>query len=142
MSPQQDDYRYDAFVSYELREDTDRDWVDSVFAPHLRRNGLSLYLQPDPPWVDDVARALVNSRYAIAVLTPTYVHRLSQFPPLARALASMAADSRCIPLYLRNCQVPAWLRAVAILDVSNSELAEDKLEQLAMMLRTPLRAIP
>lgn len=76
------DYEYDIFLSYE-RKPPIEDWVHKHFYPELEQRlyvsstkQIKIFIDQDikPPanWAAKISRALLRSRYMIAVLTPRY----------------------------------------------------------------------
>jgi hypothetical protein len=70
-------FDYDVFVSYSRRE-PDRGWVHDRLVPRLRADGLAVCLDEDcfrlgAPLILEIERAVVTSRYTLAVLTPAYM---------------------------------------------------------------------
>lgn len=82
-------YPYDFFVSYRHRE-PDKSWVRKTFVPTLEQKGLRALIdyrdfQLGAPLVAEMARAVEESRFTLAIITQTYLQ--STFTELENIMA-------------------------------------------------------
>jgi hypothetical protein len=136
---------YDAFVSYR-REPPDREWVEKALVPRLEALGLKLCLphrdfRLGAPRVREMERAVEQSRYTIAVLTPRYLEgAFEDFQAvLAQHLGLDERAPRLIPLLREDCRPSLGIRTTEWLDVSDQALEDGTLLRLAQRLREPHR---
>jgi LCP family protein required for cell wall assembly len=118
-------YPYDVFVSYR-QQDPDCTWVRSVLVPALDAAGLDVFLDersftPGLSVIENMSRAVDESRYTVAVMSPAYFG--SDFTKLERIMAQHLGleqgRRRLIGLMLAPCDPPTELRPFLWLDVSN-----------------------
>lgn len=148
-----DSFAYDAFISYQFNSDEDRAWVESEMIPKLKAAGVRTAHYDEFPLgsfiVEEIERAIVRSRYTVAVLTPDYLdddHPEYGFRVFEGALAKHqgaetrrdAGRPRYIPLILRPCTPSLSVRAVRPLDLTNPKLRDANLERLIRELLTKL----
>ncbi len=80
---------YDFFVSYRHRE-PDKSWVRKTLVPTLEQKGLRAFIdyrdfQLGAPLVIEMARAVEESRFTLAIITGTYLQ--SNFTELENVMA-------------------------------------------------------
>ena len=80
---------YDFFVSYRHRE-PDKSWVRKTLVPALEKKGLRAFIdyrdfQLGAPLVTEMARAVEESRFTLAIITTAYLH--SNFTELENVMA-------------------------------------------------------
>ena len=80
---------YDFFVSYRHQE-PDKSWVRKTFVPALEQKGLRAFIdyrdfQLGAPLVTEMARAVEESRFTLAIITATYLQ--SNFTELENVMA-------------------------------------------------------
>ena len=138
-----DELRYDAFVSYCSDDFDDRDWVEEVMVPRLERLGLRLCIesrdfQLGAPLIEEAERAVQESRYTVAVLTPAYMSGpFAQYQRVLAAHLGMESGApRLIPLRRRDCELSLGERMAALLDVRRDKEVEAQLLKLAKQLRS------
>jgi Caspase domain/TIR domain len=138
-----DGYPYDAFVSYCADDPADCDWVEEELVPRLERLGLRLCLESrdftfGAPLITEAERAVRESRYTIAVFTPSYMDgAFAQYQWVLAAHQSMETRTpRLIPLHRRTCELSLEDRMTAILDLRREKELEPQLLKLAKQLRT------
>lgn len=139
----QDGFAYDAFLSYCADDEEDRAWVEDVAVPYLEgRLGLQLCLEHrdfiiGEPLLSEAARAVRESRYTVAVLTPSYMSGpFAQYQRMLGAHQAMEAGApRMVPLQRRTCELALEDRMTAILDVRRDKEVEPGLQRLALQLR-------
>jgi hypothetical protein len=132
---------YDAFISYRRRE-PDRQWVHDRLVVALRSRGLRICLDDDDfrlgqPVVLEMERAVEQSRYTVAVLTPEWVmSSYTEFEEvLARTLGLETGAWPVIAVVRRPTPLPLRLRAVTALDMSDDATFEPDLDRLCAALR-------
>ncbi len=134
---------YDAFVSYRHQE-PDKSWVRRTLVPHLDAAGLRVCLDHRDfrlgvPIVTEMARAVEQSRYTIAVLSPTYL--VSTFTELENVLAEHLglerAERRLLLIRREPCEPPLRLRARLMLEMTDETEIEDGLSRLVTEMRQP-----
>lgn len=142
LTPAKDAFAYDAFVSYVRTDPADRAWVETTMVPRLEGLGLRLCLarrdfRIGSPRIREMERAVTESRYTVAVFTPSYLDGgFEEFQALiAQHLAIERKEPRFLPLLRRNCQLPLGVRMTELLDVSDDLEVDVTLERLALRLR-------
>lgn len=137
---------YDAFISYCHEDAGDRAWVRGTLVPYLEGLGLRLCLELrdfrlGALRLDETNRAVVQSRFTVAVFSPAYLadgyDKLGAL--LASHLAIEASAPRLIPLVRRRCALAQHARMAEALDVSRDDEVAAALERLAVALRQPPR---
>lgn len=141
--PPVDDSRYDAFVSYR-RTDRDRAWVEGKLVPALEALGLRLCLahrdfRLGASRIREMERAVEQSRYTLAVLTPDYLAgAFEEFQSLIAQHAGLEQRApRLIPLLREPCTPPLGVRMTELLDVSEGAFEHASVQRLAQRLREP-----
>jgi hypothetical protein len=144
VPPSSDAFRYDAFVSYRDDDASDRHWVESVLVPRLEAAGLKICLDTRdfrPGWarIREMERAVIESRYTVAVLTPGYLAGPFQdFQSiLAQHFAVETSAPRFMPLLRADCRPPLGIRATASLRMTDDTMVDAALQRLAVALREP-----
>ncbi|MDT7580046.1 MAG: hypothetical protein QOK35_1310 [Pseudonocardiales bacterium] len=127
---------HDVFLSYRHRA-PDGPWVWKFLAPRLRAAGLRVLLDVDSfrlgaPLVTEMARAVEESRYTIAVLTPAYL--CSGFTELETVLAEHLglerAEERLLLVLREPCRPRLGLRARIQVDMTDNAKADGQLRRL------------
>jgi hypothetical protein len=133
---------YDAFISYSHHDRDDRAWVGDVMVPYFEALGLRLFLpQRDfrlgASRITETNRAVVHSRYTIAVFTPAYLaDPYDEYDSLiAFHVAIESREPRLIPLLRRRCAIAPHTRMAEAFDVSRDAEVPAALQRLALMLR-------
>jgi hypothetical protein len=141
-----DDAVYDAFVSYCHSDPADRAWVTGTVVPYLEGLGLVLCLEDrdfrlGAPRLSETERAVLHSRYTLAVFTPAYLaHSFDELGSLlAAAMAIEAREPRLIPVIRRSCAISLHTRMAEALDASRDAEVPAALQRLAVALRQPPR---
>ncbi len=140
LPPPPDDLPYDAFVSYR-RRGPERAWVEGRLVPRLAQLGARVCLERDfclgAPRVREMERAIVESRYTLAVLSPAYLDGAFQdFEAwLAQHQAVELKAPRFIPLMRENCTPRLSIRAAEWLDMGDDDEFEANIAHLARRLR-------
>jgi uncharacterized caspase-like protein len=146
VPPAPDGLAYDVFLSYARRDPEIRAWVERVLVPSLEGCGIELCLEHRDfalgrPRLREMERAVTNSRYTLAVLSPSYVEDgFTEFQSLiAQHLALETREPRLIPLLRRACRLELGTRMTSLLDLTRDEEVPAGLERLALALREPPR---
>ncbi len=134
---------YDVFISYRQKE-PDKSWVRKVLLPGLEQRGLRVLIdyrdfRLGPPLVQLMAEAVEQSRYTLAVLTPTYL--ASNFTNLENVLAEHLglenSQNRLIAVMRETCEPRLGMRARLWLDMTDDDEVENNLARLAGELKQP-----
>jgi TIR domain len=135
---------HDVFISYRW-VDPDQTWVREQLAPALRNSALAVLLDVDDfvPGRDlilEMTRAGRESRHVLWVLSPDYFdgNRMVAFESLmARRLDPSGDEPGLIPLMLRSCKLPEWLRGLIPIDWTNSSYHAREWRKLLKALGAP-----
>lgn len=137
-----DDFKYDVFLSYS-QDEPDKTWVRKVLLPRLEKeSGLHVCIdyrdfRLGAPVVLEMARAVENSRYTVAVLSPGYLE--SNFTELETVLAEHLglenSQRRLLAVMRHSCRPRLGLRARLWLDMTQDEEFEIDVERLVYELR-------
>ena len=142
-SAPEDDFVYDVFISYRQQE-PDKSWVRKTLRPRLEAEGLRACIDHrdfrlGAPLVLEMARAVEQSRYTLAVLSPAYL--TSNFTELENVLAEHlgleAGQRRLLAVLRQACTPRLGMRARMWLDMTDDDEFEDNLARLAYELRLP-----
>ena len=93
-------FAYDVFISYRHHE-PDLTWVRTTLLPRLRVAGLKVCIDYDcfrlgAPLVLEMARAVEQSRYTVAVLSPAYLRNFATSRVFSPSIwASSRANAAC-----------------------------------------------
>ena len=127
---------YDVFLSYRQRE-PDRTWTRKTLLPRLETAGLRVCIDfrdfnLGAAIVKEMERAVVESRYTVAVLSPAYAE--SGFTDLENVMADYLGlenrELRLIVLLRDHATAPLRLRARLMLDMSDESELDDQLARL------------
>jgi uncharacterized protein DUF7019/TIR domain-containing protein len=135
---------HDVFISYRW-VDPDQTWVREQLAPALRSSALAVLLDVDDfvPGRDlilEMTRAGRESRHVLCVLSPDYFdgNRMVAFESLmARRLDPSGDEPGLIPLVLRSCELPEWLRGLIPIDWTNPSYHAREWRKLLKALGAP-----
>jgi hypothetical protein len=137
------DHAYDAFVSYRHQE-PDKSWVRGYLVPALEDAGLRVCVDHrdfrlGAPLVTEMARAVEESRWTIAVLSPAYLD--GRFAELENVLAEhLGLEERTLRLLYvvrEACTPPLRMRARLRLDMTTPAEVDEGLVRLVDTLRAP-----
>jgi hypothetical protein len=137
----QDHFRYDVFISYR-QEDPDRTWTRRTLLPRLEAAGLRACIDNrdfrlGSPLVLEMARAVEQSRYTLAVLSPAYLR--SNFTELENVLAEHLgleiSQHRLIAVMREPCKPRLGMRARLWLDMTDDGELNTNVERLVYELR-------
>jgi len=146
IPPPPDDATYDAFISYCQDDADDRGWVTRVVVPYLEGLGLRMCLEArdfrlGASRIAETDRAVIHSRYTIAVFTPAYLAgAFEAYDALLAAHCAIESRApRLIPLLRRRCELALHDRMTEALDVSDDAEVPAALQRLALAVRQPPR---
>jgi hypothetical protein len=139
--PPADRYAYDVFLSYRAQE-PDRSWVRKTLRPTLEAGGLRVCIdhrdfRMGEPLLLELERAVEQSRYTLAVLTPGYLE--SGFAELESVLAQHlgleAGQRRLLTVIRASCRPRLGMRAQLALDMTDDDEFAENLARLSYELR-------
>lgn len=134
---------YDVFVSYRQRE-PDLGWVRKRLLPALKEQGLKVCIDFEcfrlgAHLMNEMERAVLQSRYTLAVLSPDYLE--SNWTELENVLAEhLGAENRerrLIAVMRRDCKPGLRFRARLWLDMQSDAAFEEALGTLVRNIRLP-----
>ncbi len=137
------EYVYDVFVSYRQHE-PDKSWVRKTLLPRLEAEGLHVCIdyrdfRLGAPLLLEMARAVEQSRYTLAVLSPNYL--TSNFTQLENVLAEHLgleeSQRRLLAIMREDCEPRLGIRARLWLDMTDGDEFETNLARLVHELRQP-----
>jgi len=138
------DLRYDVFVSYR-QQDPDMTWTRATLLPGLQSAGLRvcidyLSFHLGAPLVTEMARAVEQSRYTLAVLSPAYL--TSTFTDIENVLAEYLgleqSQRRLLAVMREECTPRLGMRARLWLDMTDDATFDTNLARLVSELhRSP-----
>jgi hypothetical protein len=121
------DFVYDVFVSYHS-ENPDKTWVRKTLYPQLETEGLRVCIdyrnfRLGAPIVTEIARAVEQSRYTLAILSPRYL--TSKFTELENILAEHLglekSQRRLLTILREDCTPRLGIRARLMLDMTDDD---------------------
>ncbi len=136
-----DGFVYDVFISYRQQE-PDKTWVRKTLVPRLKAEGLKVFIdyidfRLGAPIVTEMERAVIQSRYTVGVLSPSYLK--SNFTDLETVLAEHIgleqSQQRFIGVMRENCKPRLGIRARYYLDMTDEDEFEAALARLVAQLR-------
>jgi hypothetical protein len=131
----------DVFVSYS-HEQPDRTWVRNRLVPALELNQVTVFIDYQhfrlgQPIITEIERAIDQSRFTLAVLSPPYLQ--STFAQLESVLAEHVGleegSRRLIGILRRQCHPRLSIRARLWLDMTVDDEFESCIERLVTELR-------
>jgi hypothetical protein len=140
-TPLTDEYVYDVFLSYR-RQEPDRSWVRKTLLPRLEAQGLRACVdfrdfRLGAPLVLEMARAVEESRYTLAVLSPVYLE--SNFTELENVLAEHLglekSQRRLLAIMREPCTPRLGISARLWLDMTDDSEFELNVERLIYELQ-------
>ncbi|HEX5690439.1 MAG TPA: toll/interleukin-1 receptor domain-containing protein, partial [Roseiflexaceae bacterium] len=138
-----DDFVYDVFLSYRHQE-PDKTWVRRVLRPRLEAAGLRVCIDHRDfrlgrPIVHEMERAIEQSRYTLAVLSPRYL--ASNFTEVENVLADHLgleqSQRRLLAVMREECIPRLGMRARLLLDMTDDDEFEMSVARLAYELVQP-----
>ena len=143
MPDPDDGFVYDVFISYRQQE-PDRSWVRTVLQPRLAAEGLRVCIdyrdfRLGAPLVKEMERAVVQSRYSLAVLSPAYLKsNFTEFETvLSHHLGLEQGQRRFLAVMREECQPGLRMRAHLWLDMTDDSEFEANVVRLIHELRQP-----
>lgn len=139
----QKNYTYDVFVSYRHKAPS-MDWVRNILVPRLDADGFSTIIdykdfRLGAPLLNEMNRAVNDSRYTLAILTPSYLQ--SGFTELESIMAEHAgltqSQRRFIIIMREKCKPRLSMQARLWLDMINDAEFDRNFLKLAQELRLP-----
>lgn len=139
--PLEDEYVYDVFVSYRQQQ-PDKDWVRKTLKPRLEEQGLRICIdyrdfRLGAPMVKEMERAVIESRYTLAVVSPAYL--TSNYTDLENVLAQHLglekSQHRLITLLREDCTPRLGMRSSVMLDMTYDEEFDMNMARLIHQLR-------
>jgi hypothetical protein len=136
-----DAFEYDVFVSY-CRREPDRGWVRDRLVPRLRADGLVVCVDDEcfrlgAALIREIERAVENSRYTLAVLTPAYVN--SSYTELENVMAEHLglerAERRLLAVMREPTKPRLGIRMRLWLDMTDDSQFETEVVRLRDQLR-------
>jgi hypothetical protein len=135
------EFPYDAFISYRQQE-PDKSWVRDRLVPALSERGVRVFIdfrdfRLGRPLVTEMARAVEQSRYTVAVLSNAYLqsHFTELENILAKHLGLEQGETRLLIVDREPVVPPLGMRAVLRLDFSTDAAFDEGLPRLATALR-------
>jgi hypothetical protein len=135
------DFVYDVFVSYRQQE-PDKTWVRKTLLPRLEANELRACIdyrdfRLGAPLIKEMERAIEQSRYTLAVLSPAYLR--SNFTELENILAEHLglelSQRRLLAVMHEECTPRLGLRARLWLDMTDEDEFEINVARLVYELQ-------
>lgn len=134
---------YDVFISYRQKE-PDRSWVRKTLLPRLEADGVQVCIDfrdfhLGAALVKEMQRAVLESRYSLAVLTPAYL--ASSFTDfenvLAQHLGLENGQRRLLAVMREPCHPELRIAARLWLDMTDDGEFETAVTRLVGELRQP-----
>lgn len=136
-------FKYDVFLSYRQSE-PDCNWVRCILEPKLKLGGLATCIdirdfQLGETLLLEMERAVEQSRYTLAVLSPAYLE--SNFTELENLLAGHLgleeSRNRLIVVQRAPCHPPLRMRANLWLDMQDDSQFKTNVNKLISQLKLP-----
>jgi hypothetical protein len=136
-----DNYSYDVFVSY-CRQD--KAWVDKMLIPSIEDAGIKVFsshrnFRLGVPLVTEMARAVEESRYTLAILSSAYLQ--SDFATLENVLAEHLglekSRRKLLAVMREECTPRLSIRARFWLSMTTDDEFQENIERLIYDLRSP-----
>lgn len=137
-----DDFKYDVFISYSHHE-PDRSWTHQILVPKLEERAIRVCIDSQFSLgriiINQMERAVENSRYTLAVLSPAYLE--SNFAELENYLAEHVGlelgERRLLAVMRESCRPRLSMRARLWLDMQNADETDANVDRLVRELRLP-----
>lgn len=140
-APLKDDFSYDVFISYRHQE-LDKTWTRKILVPRLEAEDLRVLIdyksfRIGAPLVEEMQRAVLESRYTLAILSPAYLS--SNFTEIenimAQHLGLEAGQHRLLSIIRQDCSPKLRMRISLVLDMTEDEEFEMNVARLIYQLR-------
>src|SRR5919202_1399372 len=139
VEPPPPNEQYDIFISY---SHADGEWVRNGLLPKLEGAGLKVCIDDRDfeigvPSLVNMERAVEQSLYTLAVLTPNWVaSEWTEFESLLVGTSDPAGRRRkLLPVMLAPCQLPARIRMLTYADLRDPTTRDAQLDRLVQTLR-------
>ena len=138
-----DGFVYDVFLSYRHQE-PDKTWVRKTLLPKLEALGLKACIdyrdfRLGAPIINEMERAVEQSRYTLGILTPSYLE--SNFAQLENILSEHLglekSQRRWIAVMREECKPRLRIRARMWLDMNDDDEFDANLARLVYELHLP-----
>ena len=119
-----EEFEYDAFISYST---ADQEWVEGELFPRLEELDIRyidyLRFQLGRPRLNEIERAVQESRWTLVILTPAYLQDTwQQFDSiLATSYGLEVGEWRLIPVIKGPCELPPRIRALVSVDLRTDD---------------------
>jgi hypothetical protein len=132
---------YDVFISYRQQE-PDKSWVRKTLLPKLEEEGIRVCIdyrdfRLGAPLVTEMERAVEQSRYTLAILSPNYLE--SNFSELENVMSQHIGlemtQYRLISLIRQACTPRLGIRSTLMLDVTEDDEFEINMSSLIYQLQ-------
>lgn len=137
-------FRYDVFISYRQQE-PDKSWVRGELLRRLKREGFRVCIDFESfrlgaALLEEMERAVIESRYTLAVLSPEYLAgRFTKIENLmADHLGLEESRRRLLAVMRRECDPGLRTRVRLWLDMTEEAEMEERYLRLIAELRLPL----
>ncbi len=136
-----DNFVYDVFISYRQQE-PDKTWVRKTLLPKLEGNGLHVCIdyrdfRRGAPLIKEMERAIEQSRYTLAILSPAYLN--STFTELENILAEYLglerSQRRLLAVMHEACTPRLGIRTRLWLDMTDDGEFEINIARLVYELQ-------
>ena len=141
MSQLSDPREYDVFLSYRHHE-PDKTWVRKTLYPKLQEAGVRACIdfrdfRLGEAIITEMERAVIGSRYTLAILTPKYLEgNFAEFENLIAQHLSLEESAQRLLLVLREpCQPSLRLRYKLWLEMTNDVEFEENFPRLVETIR-------
>ncbi len=144
-SPDLDDYRYDAYISY---VDADAAWVWETLAPRLEEAGLRVAIsgdveEPGVARVVTIERGIRQAKRTVLVLSDAYLgsHMVDFENILAQTLGIQEGNYRLLPVKIApidESRLPVRLAMLTLLDFTRPARVPREFDRLVRALQGPL----
>ncbi len=133
---------YDIFISHSR---DDQAWVHTWLLPRLEAAGLRVMVGyrdflPGMPVLENIERAVQDSRHTLAILTPAWLaSEWNAFESLlVRTLDPAARRRKLIPILLKPCDLPEPLAALDAVDLTVERYWEQGIRKLTRGIQDAL----
>ena len=138
--PLADGYEYDVFISY--RQKSEKAWVRNQLMKQLEAAGLRVFvdyrdLRLGAVLIKEMERAVVTSRYTLAVLSPAYLEsNFTEFENLlAEHLGLEQSQRRLLMVMREDCEPRLSLKSRLWLDMTDEDEFEENVARLVQELK-------
>jgi uncharacterized caspase-like protein len=138
--PPADGFAHDAYISFS-KDKLDKTWARKTFLPALKGAGLNVVSEDDfalgAPLINEMERAVVQSRYTIGLLTPRSLadNFADLNSVLARHLGLEKSQRRFVGVLRERCTPRLSIRALYYLDMTDDDEFDINIARLVSQLR-------